>query len=166
MATINNNEDFALAVAYLIDTGNLPVQGERFLDRNARKVWDERPSGNVDITPAQATLETALDNMLAKMATENQLISAQMIALSQARDYLKHQLLNASPNMTNIYLEVKKYVDDNSSLLQMVTNQLALMRNAYSIAGIVDWTVNLISPTAVDRARYLMAVELVIALLS
>lgn len=67
MATITNDEQFVIACSWLIDNGQLAVQGARFIDRAARKVFDERVGGNVDITPNTATLESALDSANAQL---------------------------------------------------------------------------------------------------
>lgn len=70
MATITTDEQFALACNHLIAASLLSVQGERFIDRAARKVIDERIGGNVDITPDTPTLESALDAAIVTLTTE------------------------------------------------------------------------------------------------
>lgn len=82
------------------------------------------------------------------------------VALIQGKLYLRKQLVNANPNVATIYTTVKGYVDGNAHLLQMVNNQIALAETAFV------WTLNLITPAAIDRTRYLFCVQMVIALLT
>lgn len=96
----------------------------------------------------------------AVLTSEQQIESARQAALNQARDYLRKQLLSASPNITTIYNNVKLYVDNNTHLSQMVANNLSLCQNAF-VWGILD----LVSPTALTRQRYLMVVQITIGIL-
>jgi len=107
------------------------------------------------------TVQSIVTNHNASVLTDDQKVqNAQNAAINQARDYLRKQLLNASPNITTIYNNVKSYVDANSYLSQMVSNQITIMSNSFT------WVLNLITPTAIDRQRYLLAVEIVVGLLA
>lgn len=161
MAAIATNDDFRNACEYLIQHAGLVVQGERVIIAGERKVFDRRGAGieNLfDITPDTATLETALDNANAGIADENTVATTASVAKT-ARRYLRDQLRSASPNVTTIFNTVKAFVDDNPTLSQMVTNQQALMSNSFT------WILNLVTPTAVDRQRYLLIVEAILPLL-
>jgi hypothetical protein len=73
MTLIENDNDFIQACDYLVTQDLLPVQGSRFVDPFARKVFDERGTGIenlIDITPDTPTLEAALDSANAAMATQ------------------------------------------------------------------------------------------------
>lgn len=93
-----------------------------------------------------------------KIGETAQLDAAQVVALAQARDYLRKQLMQNSPNISTIYTTVKSHVDAQPILQRMVSNEIALARLAYAwpVLGIL---------TDTDKARYLMAVQNVIALL-
>lgn len=157
MATVDTAEKFALACGWLVDNGQLPVQGARFIDAPARKVYDERVGSNVDITPNTVTLEAALDSANAQLTTAQTQAIARTLLLSDAKNYLSNQLQTASPNVTNIYNTVKAYIDGNATLTQMLMNQISLFQTAYGV------TINLASPTAADRTRYLICCQLVLA---
>lgn len=96
----------------------------------------------------------------ALLTTNQKSASAISVALEQGKIYLRQQLVNASPNVTTIYNTIKAQVDGNPHLLQMVTNQIALAETAFI------WTLNLASPTAADRVRYIFCVQMVIGLLT
>lgn len=83
-------------------------------------------------------------------------------ALGKARDYLRKQLLKPSPNVQAIYTTIKGYVDSHPQLLQMVNNELALASSAHG------WSVpNMNNPaTNADRARYLLAIHNLLAILA
>ncbi len=160
MATIQTNEDFVSACNHLIASNQLTVQGARYIDRVARKVIDERIGGNVDITPIMATLESALDAATVTMTTEQTKAVARTLMLSNAKNFLSNQLAAPQWNaatLTEVYTTVKVYVDSNPLLGQMVANQITLCSNS------LTWVLNLITPTAVDRQRYLFCVQLVLA---
>lgn len=73
MAAIVTNEDFARACGYLVNTGLLPVVGERQIIPAERKVYDQTAPGienRTDITPSTQTLESALDNANAQIAEQ------------------------------------------------------------------------------------------------
>ena len=94
--------------------------------------------------------------------SENQKITAaQITALADARDYLRKQLLNPSPNVATIYSNVKAKIDDNPQLVQMVSNNLTICSNAF-VWGVLD----LITPTPLTRQRYLFVIELTLGLLA
>ncbi len=160
MAAITSNEDFSLAVGYLVDNGQLPVTGERQIDATARKVYDRRPGELVDITPAQAALEAALDAAQAALALEAARVEA-VAALTSGRRYLRTQLEMATPaTVTVIVGNIKPIVDGNVILTRMVNNQIDLLSLAFG------WTAaNVKTPTtSADRGRYITAVEMIIAL--
>lgn len=160
MATIVSNEDFLNAINHLIAQGQLPVQGERFIDRMARKVFDERGAGIenvIDITPDTVTLEAALDASSVTLTDAQTKALARTLLLSDAKNYLSNQLQSSSPNVQPIFNTVKAYVDGNATLSQMVNNQIALFNTAYAV------TVNPAGATAADRARYLICCQLVLA---
>jgi hypothetical protein len=157
MATITTDEQFVSACNHLIAANLLPVQGDRFIDRAARQVWDERIGGNVDITPDTATLEAALDAAIATLTAEQTKAVARQLMLSDAKNYLSNQLQAANPNVANIYTTIRAYVADNAILTQMVTNQITVAQTAFG------WSLNLTTPTATDRMRYIVCIQLVIA---
>lgn len=121
-------------------------------------------SWRVDIFESGVTnaqVQAVIDAHDGTQKTDNQKIEESAeIALANGKLYLRKQLLNASPNVGEIYTTIKTAVDANPYLLQMVTNQIALIENSHSI------TVNLITPTPADRMRYILAVQQIIALLS
>ncbi len=122
-----------------------------------------RPSG-VEIHNVEAQDESAIDAILAAHVgsnlTEGQRIeSAQVIALNQARDYLRKQYLQASPNPIAVAATIKTYVDNHPTLLQMVTIETASQRSAYS------WPV-LDLATPVGANRYLAVIKAILAILA
>lgn len=83
--------------------------------------------------------------------------AAQQILLANAKIYLSAQLAAPNPNITTIYNTVKAHVDSSPLLQQMVTNQITICSNS------LTWVLNLLTPTALDRQRYLLCVQLVIS---
>jgi hypothetical protein len=162
MATIQSNDDFVNAINHLVSINHVAVQvqGARFLDAPARKVFDERGAGVenvIDITPDTPTLEAALDSALLELSASETKAVARTLLLSDAKNYLSNQLQSASPNVQTIFNTVKAYVDSNATLAQMLSNQIALFNTAYGV------TVNPAGATAADRARYLICCQLVLA---
>jgi hypothetical protein len=82
---------------------------------------------------------------------------AKATLLEQAKTYLSNQLANPNRNVTTIYNTIKGQVDANPTLLEMVTAQIAINSNCFV------WTLNLITPTGLDRQRYILSVQMVIA---
>jgi hypothetical protein len=161
MADIVTNDDFVNACNHLIATNQLSIQGERFVDPFARKVWDERGDGIenlIDITPDTVILEAALDGANAALAIEQQLQSAAAVAISQGKDYLKRQLLNPAPDVQAIFNTLSGAINNNPYLLQMFTNQrnLTLAANGWQALD---------TATPLGRVRYILIAEQVIALL-
>lgn len=153
MAAITTDQDFVLAVSYLVDTGQLPVTGERYIDAAARKVYDQRPGELVDITPIQSVLESALDAARLQVNSDTSLQNARDIALKQARKYILGQLRNPSPVAT-IYNTVRPVVDADPELPTMVNSLNLLATN-----GIPNWTLDLAGiDTDPERKRYLWLV--------
>lgn len=106
----------------------------------------------------EATLDTIIANHNpATLTTEQTKAIARTLMLSDAKNYLSNQLQAASPNVTNIYNTVRDYVGNNATLTQMVANEITLAQNAWG------WTLNLATPTATDRIRYLICIQLVLA---
>ena len=97
--------------------------------------------------------------MAIKVGENTQIKATQTIALDKARDYLRKQLMIPNPNIGTIYSTIKPIVDSHPILLQMVNNQIDLLRTAYV------WPV-LGGLTNVDKSRYVEAVKDVIALLA
>lgn len=87
------------------------------------------------------------------------LSAAQVVALQQAKVYLRNQLRSPAPNVATIVATVKAYINGNVVLNQMLSNQIALMNGAFG------WSIDLNPATAQARQRYLLAVEAVVALL-
>jgi hypothetical protein len=94
------------------------------------------------------------------LSDAQQVEAAALVALGQGKIYLRNQLIKASPNVNTIYTAIKNAVDGNEYLLQMVDNVIAINSNAYV------WTLNLVTPTALDKQRYIKCVMEVIALLT
>lgn len=111
--------------------------------------------------PTEAELITIYDTWqaahTADMSASETKAIARTLLLSDAKNYLSNQLQGASPNVTNIYNAVKTYVDGNATLSQMLENQISLFNLAYNV------TINTTTPTAADRARYLVCCQLVLA---
>ena len=107
---------------------------------------------NDDIEVTLATLQTVVDDHNPDLTEDQQLKEAALVAIEHGRRYLLRQMLSSNPNLGTIYTTIKSAVDSNTYLQQMVTNKLALMSLAYT------WTINLTTPTNVDRARYVEAV--------
>lgn len=111
----------------------------------------------------EGTASAALDAIIAAhnaatLTQDQQVQSAAIVALAQGKDYLRRQLLNPSPDTQVIVSVLSTAINGNAHLLQMFTNQRNLMiaANAW---GSID------TATAVGRARYILVVEMVIALL-
>jgi len=110
---------------------------------------------------SDSAVQAVIDAHDATVLTDEQKVrDAAVVALEQGKTYLRTQLLNASPNVGDIYSTVKAAVDGNVYLAQVVSNQIALMSNSFG------WTLNLETPNATDRQRYILAVEMVVALLT
>lgn len=110
-------------------------------------------------------IESEIDSIIAAhdkdvLTDEQKVEQAALIAIQNGKQYLRQQLLNASPNVTTIYNTIKTHVDSNTYLSQIVDNQVALMSTS------LGWVLNLETPTPQDRMRYILAVEQVIALLA
>ncbi len=78
---ITTDEDFRMAINWLIDNGQLPVQGNRVVSIDPRRVSDQRGSNLVDITPNSATLEAALNAVQAEQSEAQQREAARLLAL-------------------------------------------------------------------------------------
>ena len=123
---------------------------------NLRSVWDSTPSG-ADLSQ----LETTLAAHDAGVFSDNQKLgSAQATALAQGKVYLKRQLLKPAPSVDTIFSTLIAAVEGDTHLAQMVTNQQAIMENAHG------WILDLVTPTALDKQRYILIVQAVIALLA
>jgi hypothetical protein len=88
MTIIETDEQFVLAINHLIAANLLPVQGERFIDRVARKIYDERGAGIenlIDITPDTPTLEAALGAANATLTVA----TSEIAQATRAKDNLK-----------------------------------------------------------------------------
>lgn len=108
-----------------------------------------------------ADIQAILDAHNPATLSDNQKSNlAAAVALIQGKLYLRKQLVNSSPNVTTIYTTIKAAVDGNAHLLQMVNNQIALAETAFV------WTLNLVTPTALDRTRYIFCVQMVVGLLT
>lgn len=156
MAQIQTDEHFRLAAAQWLDDNS--IQGAT-IDATGRKIFD---NFNADITPLEAVLEAALDVALID-ASRQQEIEQAYVAIADGNEYLKNQLISATPhNVTQLVSNIKPVVDGNTFLLRMVNNQIDLM----SLAN--TWTAASVKNPATnpDRARYILAVESVIALLA
>ncbi len=84
---------------------------------------------------------------------------SKQVTMRDAKDFLRRQLSKSSPNVNQIYTVIKSGVDNDPVLLKMVSNQIALMSNS------LVWTLNLASPTTLDKQRYIYCVQIVIATL-
>lgn len=103
-------------------------------------------------------VQTVVDNHNpATLTSEQTKAIARQLMLSDAKNYLSNQLQAASPNVQTIFNTVKEYVDNNSTLTQMLTNQISLFNTAYGV------TINPAGATAADRTRYLICCQLVLA---
>lgn len=124
--------------------------------RRAETVFEvEHPSAN---SAAMDTLIAAHNPVT--LTTEQTKAVARTLMLSNAKNFLSNQLAAPQWNaakLTEVYTTVKSYVDSNPTLGQMVANQITLCSNS------LTWVLNLITPTAVDRQRYLFCVQLVLA---
>lgn len=100
--------------------------------------------------------------MAIKVGENTQIEAARNASITQARDYLRRQLLSNSPDIPTIYTTVKNFVANKPELLQMVNNKLALAQLAYG------WTVVSMNAGAnnTDRARYLECILSVVGLLA
>lgn len=167
MARIDSEQKFRAAAAQWL-AGRTP-QGVWFVDAGERRIFDETPDptpespGRVryaEVTPATPVLEAALDVALVNAAADTALETAQSVALTQAKVYLRNQLRTVNPDTTVIVPQIKNYVDNNTTLVRMLTNQVNLMNAA------LGWTLDLNPLTAQSRTRYLLAVEAVIGLIA
>lgn len=99
MATIDTDEKFALA-AFMHPETHI-YQGQRYVDKTARKIFDqiadpdpEAPPGkilDIDVTPSQAVMEAALDAALTGITQED----ARRVVRDQAHALLKGPLIAA-----------------------------------------------------------------------
>jgi hypothetical protein len=139
MATINSDNDFVNACNHLIAQGQLTVQGVRFIDRIARKIFDERGNGIenvIDITPDTATLEAALDSANAALSEQAAQEVVQTNAKTQAAAipawaswtetealaWHDTNITNALPvaNLAAANVVLDKLATENRALLRMV----------------------------------------------
>ena len=97
--------------------------------------------------------------------TEAQQIEAARTAIRQGRDYLTRQLAGtATPDPITIVATIKPVIDGNTILTRIMTRQLSVMNTAYG--WLVADVLTLLSPNnAINRNRYIAAVEQIIALL-
>jgi hypothetical protein len=110
----------------------------------------------------ESTVSADLDAIIAAhdhdvLTDEQAKAIAKATLLEQAKTYLSNQLANPNRNVTTIYNTIKGQVDANPTLLEMVTAQIAINSNCFV------WTLNLITPTPLDRQRYILSVQMVIA---
>lgn len=158
MATLQTTNDFRDAIRYLqsIDHFGSVILQVNVGDTVAEcEVLDDDTL--TDITPDTVTLEAALDSANAEISESETKAIARTLMLSDAKNYLSNQLQSASPNVQTIFNTVKAYVDNNPTLTQMLTNQIALFNVAYGV------TINPSGATAADRTRYLICCQLVLA---
>lgn len=155
MATIDTDEKFRLAASQHLSANS--ITGATVLATD-RKIISAQ---NVDITPSQVVLEAALDAGLV-VATEDSARDSARNAIPAGRLYLQRQLAAVSPDtLATIISVIKPVVDNNTILARMVGNQIDQMSLAFT------WTAASVKTptTQADRARYIAAVEMVIALL-
>jgi hypothetical protein len=160
MTAINSDEDFAMAVSWLVDTEQLPVQGARFIDNVARKVFDERGAGNVvEITPTTQTLETALDNALLKLAEDNNVEDVRQVLAAKAKSYFAKQYLKQNADtLATIFAEVSTVVNTKPIYIQIQARRYELMRLANGWPQVQDTSTN------IGKARYLETIQNIIAI--
>jgi hypothetical protein len=139
MATIETNEQFVNACNHLIAQGQLAVQGARFIDRAARKVWDERINGNVDITPDTPTLEAALDSATITLTTAQQ-ETAQAVNAKTALQQLMTGLhgLSAEDKGYAIYCRLLAY--RNNATQQVIFGIVDRATAAAYVTSLPQWT--------------------------
>lgn len=149
MATITTDEQFVLACSWLVDNGQLPVQGERFIDRVARKVFDEHPNPEpppeypnqvllVDITPDTMTLEAALDSANTQLTVTSS-ESAQAASAKSTLQTLMAGLhgLSANDKGYAIYGRIFAFRNGaNQTIIDGITNKATAQ--AY-ITGLAEW---------------------------
>jgi hypothetical protein len=147
MAAIVSDEDFKMAVSYLVDTGALPVQSVRFIDAHNRKVWDERAGGNVEITPSTPALEAALDSANANLTVE----SSEATQAQTARNALKSLMtglhgLSANDKGYALYCRLLAWRDGaNNATINAIVDRASA---AAYVTAKPEWT----NATAATRA--------------
>lgn len=124
--------------------------------RQAPQVSEIEVEHDGSVTPQQIDSILAAHNP-ATLTSEQQKAIARTLMLSDAKNYLSNQLQAANPNVQTIFNTVKAYVDNNPTLAQMLSNQIALFNTAYGV------TINPAGATAADRTRYLICCQLVLA---
>lgn len=124
-------------------------------------------SANGEISFKDEATQQQRDDAAAIAAAHNpavlakeQEVEAARAAIVQGKKYLQRQILSATPDTpTQIVSTIKPVVDGNVYLTRMMSNQIAVMNGAFG------WTLDLNPATAQNRQRYIVAVEMVIALL-
>ncbi len=94
-----------------------------------------------------------------KTSSQSNQIATDLL-LIQGKAYLYNKLNSTNPNITTIYSVLKAVIDGDAILTQLLNNQLALMENSFG------WTVDLVTPTTIDKQRYIIILEMVISLLT
>jgi hypothetical protein len=109
---------------------------------------------------AEAVIDAIIANHDHTVMTDDQKIqSAANVAVTQAKSYLRNQLL-APDSIDTIYTALKVQVDSDSYLQTMVTSQIAITSNAFG------WSLDLVTPSAIDKQRYIFIIQQVVALLT
>lgn len=131
-------------------------------DAGISNVWYDSDGGvtHDNASPAQLQQAEAIRAAHNPAAlSRRQTVEAAHTAIAQGKAYLQRQLLAASPDTpTQIVGIIKPVVDGNVHLTRLMTNQIALMNGAFG------WTLDLNPATAINRQRYITAVEMIIAL--
>lgn len=106
-------------------------------------------------------VEAAVNNHDRTVLTDEQKTQeASDILLRQGKLYLRKQLLDPNPNVDDIYTTFKTQVDGHTTLTTMVDNMTALVEVS------MGWSLDLTTPTTVDKLRYVFICQLVISLLT
>lgn len=160
MATITTIAEWREAISYLTSIDYFGTITSTEIGETLNECFILDDETKTDITPDTSTLESALDSALLAATESQQIESAALVALGQGKTYLRNQLVKASPSINDVYTATKNAVDSNVYLAQMVSNVIAINSNVYV------WTLNLATPTALDKQRYIKCVMEVIALLT
>ena len=149
---ITPDANTAIVIQFAIDS--YPVEYQHIAANSKAALWD---GANLQIDSAVYLSSAWIAARQAELAQSNAKAIARTLMLSTAKNYLSEQLQAASPNVANIHTTIRAYVADNAILTQMVTNQIAVAQTAFG------WSLNLTTPTATDRMRYIVCIQLVLA---
>ena len=123
-----NKTEFSKVMSHISSTASIAVSGELTQDNDNQKLYDDSydVDGNrishIDVTPSQAVLDQALIDYNAAIIVAQEAEEDTQIAKSQIKEYLRSQLLSASPNPATIQATIQGAVGGNVNVSQAIVN--------------------------------------------